>query len=170
MGLWSDIGKFANTAKNYIDSQITKSGHDFGKFIGKYIDPTGTTALNQQKDANLELQHDAQEFNSAEAQKERNWQERMSNTAFTRQMADIQNAGYNPYLALGGGNGAATGSVSPASSSALSVSRPDNKGLQIVGMAMNGLGNMLKTGSANSAATIGNIIKIIGVAAMAAAA
>lgn len=61
-----------------------------------------------------------QNFNSAEAQKNRDFQEYMSNTAFQRMIKDIEAAGYNPWLALNSG-GAAVGSGSTASSSGSSA-------------------------------------------------
>lgn len=59
----------------------------------------------------------AQDFNRAEAEASRNWQERMSNTAVRRQMRDMESAGLNPILAAGY-SGASTPSGAMAHSSA----------------------------------------------------
>ncbi|UPW41638.1 DNA pilot protein [Peromfec virus RodF8_32] len=57
----------------------------------------------------------AMDFNSAEAQKNRDWQQMMSNTAHQREVADLQAAGLNPILSASGGNGAAVTSGATAS-------------------------------------------------------
>lgn len=58
-----------------------------------------------------------QEFNSAEAQKQREWETQMSNTSYQRAVADMKAAGLNPsMLYASGGSGATTPTGNSASS------------------------------------------------------
>lgn len=59
-----------------------------------------------------------QQYNSAEAAKNRDWQQMMSSTAHQREVADLRAAGLNPILSASGGNGAAVTSGATASASA----------------------------------------------------
>lgn len=54
-------------------------------------------------------------LNSQLAEDNRNWQERMANSAHQRQIADLKKAGLNPVLSITGGSGANTPSGSTAS-------------------------------------------------------
>ncbi|QXP08085.1 MAG: DNA pilot protein [Arizlama microvirus] len=68
-------------------------------------------------------QEQANEANAAEAQRNRDWQERMSNTAHVREVADLRNAGLNPILSATGGNGAS----SPLGSTAVHQNTKPNR-------------------------------------------
>lgn len=82
---------------------------------------------SQTADYNAQQNAIAQQYNSAEAEKQRQWQEYMSNTSYQRAMEDMRKAGLNPILAYMQG-GASTpvgssGSISGASMSNLSAQR-----------------------------------------------
>lgn len=65
-----------------------------------------TAAKNTQ--ANIAMQRETNEMNIAEAQKNRDFQQQMSNTAFQRSSADMQQAGLNPMMMFGSGGPAST--------------------------------------------------------------
>lgn len=92
--------------------------------LGNATDITGKNAAQQQYESQLALQQQAQAYNSAEADKSRQWQAAMDNSSIQRRMADIKAAGLNPFLAITGslaGSGAPSGSSAQSSSGSASM-------------------------------------------------
>lgn len=80
-----------------------------------------------------------QEFNATEAQKQRDWEEKMSNTAYQRGTEDMQAAGLNPaMLYSSGANAASTPSGASGHSSASSASGTE------IGSMLNGIANVAR--------------------------
>lgn len=105
----------------------------------------GTTIPNNAIERAVALAEANTAFNASEAQKNRDWQERMSNTAHQREVADLMAAGLNPILSVTGGNGASVGSGGQATA--------DSSGTS----AMSGIvGSMLSSNAMLAAAQLAN--------------
>lgn len=97
---------------------LVQSHSIVGALIGAGASLVGGLLGNKsQKDtnkANAQQNEMMMRFNREEAQKNRDWQERMSNTEMTRRVADLRSAGYNPAMI----NNAPAGESTPSGSSA----------------------------------------------------
>lgn len=88
-------------------SSGTSADSSFGEDFVKYLQGIFSSATD--------AANDAREYNAAEAQKQRDWAERMSSTAYQRAVADMEAAGINPILAFSQG-----GASSPSGAAATS--------------------------------------------------
>lgn len=98
----------------------TASGTILGNF---WNEVSGTTARNEFNALEAEK---ARVFSSAEAEKNRDWETYMSNTAYQRAVEDMKKAGLNP--ASIGGNAASTPSAPQAPSAAAAQSAGGGSG------------------------------------------
>lgn len=91
------------------------------------------------------------QFSAQEAQKNRDWQERLSNTAYSRAVADMKNAGLNPYLMYGSASAASTPAGAVASVGAGGVNARSKGVSSLINAVLGLVGSAVKLGTMSKA-------------------
>lgn len=109
-------------------------------------------AQDNQLKRDLFYMEKANEFNAAEAQKKRDWDERMSNTEITRRVKELRELGLNPILAINQGGASTPSGASASSSGYRSSSGYSSSGgsINILSAIINALAGIYGTASTNA--------------------
>lgn len=120
------------------DKMQSETSDDYGWF-GRTFDPTGYEAAVNREESDKD-----RDFNAEQAERNRQFQLNMSNTAYQRAVADLKKAGLNPYLAYGQGGASSPSGTSASAGSGRAVSAGANG--QVLGTVLSALSSAFSLG------------------------
>lgn len=134
------------------NSSLGASTTNHNGSIESYVVDWFKNAFSGDRDYNrqMELQKQAQSFNAQEAQKARDFEERMSNTSYQRAVADMVSAGFAPAL-LSNQGGASTPHGVSASSAVGNAGKSGQGASQLIGYLFSMLGSAVSASIRSSA-------------------
>lgn len=151
---------FPEVSKNVQDATgSTRSDNGFGnfwqglgnQFTGNLDYERQLDVLNKQNEFSASEAEKTRKYNAEQALLQREFEERMSNSAISRQMADLKNAGLNPALVAGlSGSSTPVGSTASAQS-AHSASSASQKSGQGYSMLLNSIISLISLGASMNA-------------------
>lgn len=129
---------------NSLFSELFPNTSSFINNIKTFSDNAMTGNLDWSR--NYQMFTEGNAFNALEAQKQRDWEQYLSNTSFSRAKSDLLNAGLNPYMLYGQG-----GASSPVGSTAHSANAvgSNSSGSQFSSLLTSLLGNAISLANAN---------------------
>ena len=136
----------ANAFDSYVENYGL--GFDMDEYFDKLLDlqkdNNNWAAAQAQKQMDYQTMSDryAMAWSAEEANKQRQWTERLSNTAHAREMKDLMSAGLNPILAANNGASSGSGATGQGFSSNGAMANPD---LSISGAFASLMSGMIST-------------------------
>lgn len=110
----TDYSDIIDLLSNSVISQAQTGNSDYADMIRDYFDRSDTAsaaAADRANEFTAEQNQLAMQFSASEAAKNREWQEKMSNTAHQREVEDLLAAGLNPILSVNAGASTPSGST-----------------------------------------------------------